>query len=1163
MSIKGKEYQMAIRIAGVIDKSFSSSLTSANLQIKNQFRALDKSFSKLDKGFDSIMSMGTKCFSAIAAASAAAGAAISAVTMAAVREGSEFESAFAGVKKTVDATAEEYADLRKDILEMTRTIPSSASEIAEVMEIAGQLGIANESLTEFTETMINLGVSTNLSAEEAATALAKFANIVSMDDYDIDGISNWERLGSVVVDLGNHFATTEADIVSMATNLAATGDLVGLSESQILALATAMSSVGIEAEKGGSTMSKLLKKMQLAVELDTEALEDYAAVAGMTGEQFSQVFREDAVAALSAFIDGLNNTERNGKSAIAILDDMKLNEIRLSNTILALAGGEGLMSDAIAVANQAWEENSALAIEAGNRYETAESRVQIMKNALSELGIAAYEELREPYLFAVDSITDKLYEATEYLSGADGISMWIKNIKTDLPTLQRQLKKYSKPVLSFFGFLKDIGVWFMKNPHALIGPIEGIGAALITYKIASTLTHIVSALMSFSPTTWILIAVAGAITGVVAAIRTYQHWEQMLVDRNLAEHFGDIALSMEDIQRVAEYIVSNGSLEGVKKALEEFEDLENFAATMRDAVAEIDKMNWKISIGMELTPDEQESYKQAITEYVDAAQAYALQAQYAVSLNLSVAFDEADLEGQNVVEKVNQFYADKYDELSALGSRLNEAVTEAFNDGLLDIHETQVIANLQAEMARLEKELAAGEFNAQLSLLQMEYAGGGSLTVDSFQNLQEELAKQVDAASEAYKESYARNYAAIQAAWEAGDYLTEEEYQKALQGIKMEYLSNIGELQAQAFNFQLETIRGQYAGELDPAIESYLQAADKLLEEYASYGEYAWQMNPVMYWDSMLAELADSGLDKETRMAISQLLKPMQELAEEMEVTKQQLDEMGVEMPDFMMQGLADFKLLDAMTNRDYKSAGYILGMQIADNKSYGDFYKYIMEMLGNGGFEDAFAVEEGVSEAAAAASAGSIAAAGEKIYPVVEEVYKLSQTALKEHFAQGFDVEADVSIRLNPGFWFSPITGLDQSVPTELTAFQYGLSQTAMDECFSFPVFQNAEGGIWNKPILTTFAEKGPEAAIPIDGSRNAISLWEQTGRLLGMDSVLDRADIGGGQSPSIEYKPTLQFYGSAPDKEDLTAALRVSQDEFEEMMARYIKTHGRVSFS
>ena len=1148
MSIKGKEYQMAIRIAGVIDKSFGASLTSANLQIKNQFRSLDKSFSKLDKGFDSIMSVGTKCFSVIAEASAAAGAAVSAVTgttvAAAVREGSRFESSCAGVKKTVDATAEEYAGLREDILEMTRAIPSGATEIAEVMEIAGQLGIANESLTEFTETMINLGVSTNLSAEEAASALAKFANIVSMKDYGIDGISNWERLGSVVVDLGNNFATTEADIVSMATNLAATGSLAGLSEAQILALATAMSSVGIEAEKGGSTMSKLLKKMQLAVELDTESLEEYAAVAGMTGEQFGQVFREDAVAALSAFIDGLNDTERNGKSAIAILDEMGLNEIRLSNTILALAGGEGLMSSAIATANQAWEENSALAIEAGKRYETAESRVQIMRNALSELGITAYEELREPYILAVDAITDKLYEATAYLGGADGISKWMKNIKIEIPTLQRQLKKYGKPVFSFFGSLKDMGVWFMKNPHAIIGPIEGIGAALITYKIGSTLTHIVSALMSFSPTTWILIGVAGAITGVVTAIRTYQHWEQGLVDKNLAEHFGEIALSMEDIQKVAECIVSSSSLEKVKQALEEFGELEGYAATMQDAVSELNKANWKISIGMELTPDEQESYKQAITEYVDAAQAYALQAQYAVSLSLSVAFDEADLEGQDVAAKVNQFYADKYDELTAAGQKLNEAVTDAFNDGLLDIHETQVIANLQAEMARLEKELAAGEFDAQLSLLQMEYAGGGSLTVDSFQNLQEEIGKQVDTATEAYKEAYARDYAAIQAAYEAGGYLTEEEYLQALQGIKEEYLSNVGELQAQSAAFLLGTIEGQYTGEIDPAVENYLGAADKLLEEYAGYDAFVWQTAPVVYWNEMLNSLAENGFDRETRQAISQLLEPMQELMEGMEATKEQFEEMGIEVPEYMAKLIADFKLLDAMTNWDNESVSYVLGMQIADNTDYGSFYKEIMGQIGSNGFTDAFAVEEGVADAAAAASAGSIIAAGEKVYPAVEGVYTLSQAALDEYFGQGFEVEADVNIRMNPGYNFSSITGLNLPVRN------------------TFPVFQNADGGIWDRPILTTFAERGPEAAIPIDGSRNAISLWEQTGRLLGMESVLDRVDIDSGQSPVIEYKPTLQFYGNAPDKEDLTAALKVSQDEFEEMMEKYIKAHGRVSF-
>ena len=109
----------------------------------------------------------------------------------------------------------------------------------------------------------------------------------------------------------------------------------------------------------------------------------------------------------------------------------------------------------------------------------------------------------------------------------------------------------------------------------------------------------------------------------------------------------------------------------------------------------------------------------------------------------------------------------------------------------------------------------------------------------------------------------------------------------------------------------------------------------------------------------------------------------------------------------------------------------------------------------------------------------------------------------------------------------------------------------------------QRADGGLATRPELTWFAENGPEMAIPIDGSKNAISLWEQTGRLLGMDSVLDGLDLsGGGNAPTIEYKPTLQFYGEAPSREDLDDALKVSQDEFDLLMERYFKTHGRVSF-
>lgn len=1132
MSTTGKEYKLAIRIAGVIDKSFTTSLTAANSTLKANILALDKNFTKLDKGFDNIVKAGTKCFSEIATAAGVATLAIGAATAASISVGKEFETAFTSVKKTVDATEEEYDRLKQDILEMSRVLPSSAADIAEVMAIAGQLGIDNDgldNLTKFTETMINLGVSTNLSAEEAATALAKFANITSMD------AENYERLGSVIVDLGNNFATTEADIVTMATRLASTGELVGLSEAQIMALATAMSSVGIASESGGSTMSKLLKKMQIAVETNSKSLEDYASVAGMTGEQFKQVFQEDAVVALSAFIDGLNDTERNGMSAIAILDDMGLNEVRLSNTVLALANAEGVMSDAIATANEAWEENTALAEEAGKRYGTTDSQLQIMVNSFKELGIVAYEELREPFLGVISSITEGVQDFTEYAGGPNGIGKWIDNIGTKLPTLQRKFKKYGEPV---FDAIVNTGKWVVKHGNGIISMIVGIGTALAAYKIASTLSHIVTALVSLSPASWAIGLVTAGIAGLVSAFTAYKLHEQEMIDNNLAEHFGNIALSMEDIKAIAEYIVSSDSLGGVKEALEAFEDLEVFSATMENAVKEINKMNWKVSIGMELTPDEQESYKAAIQEYVSAAQEYALQSQYAVSLNLAIGLDE----NNSVVDKVNQFYADKYDELSALGTQLNEAVTDAFNDGLLDIKETKVIAEIQAQMAAIEEALATGEFDAKLSILGMEYAGGGNLTADSFQNLQVELDTQVAEATESYKEAYAKNYAAIQAAYDAGEYLTDSEYQNAITQLQEEYLKNVSELQMKSIDFQIETIMTQYSKEFNTAYKEYLGSVNETIEKYTENGEYDWIERPGILWNAMMQDISESPLDDTTRDAISQLLEYLAPSMEDMEELAKQYEELGKEIPLSILEGLHTYNILNAISNEDTSAIETILGEQMANSKYYESFYKNIINKLDELDYFIPEGVVSGITSASSIASARSIdSAAEETVRPVVEGMYAWTQKTINEYYSKGFTAEASLDLQLNPTFrYFNRLSGLP------------GLDG----------INQRANGGLATKPELTWFAENGPEMAIPIDGSRNAISLWEQTGRLLGMDSALDGLNLSGGGGPTIEYSPTLQFYGGAPSKDDLEDALRISQDEFDSLMDRYFKTHRRVSF-
>lgn len=379
--------------------NYSNKLQKVTTELENFGAKMIAVGSKIENVGRKIEKAGTKV-SAFSIATATALAASAKTTI-------DFEDAFTGVEKTVDGTTEQMAELKQGIRDMTKSIPATTTEISAVAEAAGQLGIKTEDIISFTKVMIDLGNSTNLSAEEAASALAKFANITNMSAKDYD------RLGSVIVALGNNFATTEADIVQMATKLAATGDLAGLSQAQILALATAMSSVGIEAEAGGSAMSKLLKQIQVAVETGSSDLKDFAKVAGMSSKEFKSAFEKDAVKALAAFISGLNDTKRNGKSAIAILQDMNLTEVRLSNTILSLSNSSEVMNNAIELGNKAWEDNTALTNEANKRYATLKSKIEVAWNKIKDLAITLGDKLT-PIL---SRATDKIDILTKRVAG--------------------------------------------------------------------------------------------------------------------------------------------------------------------------------------------------------------------------------------------------------------------------------------------------------------------------------------------------------------------------------------------------------------------------------------------------------------------------------------------------------------------------------------------------------------------------------------------------------------------------------------------------------------------------------------------------------------------------------------------------------------------------
>lgn len=328
------------------------------------------------------------------------GTAMTGMAVMAAKAAVDWESAWAGVTKTVEGTPEQLAAVEEGLRGLARELPASHEEIAGVAEAAGQLGIQTDSVVGFTKTMVDLGETTNLSADQAATALARFMNVMGTSQDDVD------RLGSAVVGLGNNYATTEAEIVEMSQRLAGAGAQVGLSEGEVLGLATALSSVGIEAEAGGSAMSKVMKDIASSVDEGGERVEQFAQISGLSADEFSRKWRDDPAAAMSAFVQGLANAEDQGNTTLGVLSDLGITEVRMSDALLRAAGASDIFSDAMAQGNAEFEENNALTDEAQKRYETVASQIEIAKNSIVDAGISLGSVFLPAIAGAADGIAD-------------------------------------------------------------------------------------------------------------------------------------------------------------------------------------------------------------------------------------------------------------------------------------------------------------------------------------------------------------------------------------------------------------------------------------------------------------------------------------------------------------------------------------------------------------------------------------------------------------------------------------------------------------------------------------------------------------------------------------------------------------------------------------
>lgn len=358
----------------------------------------------------------------------------------------DFEDSFAGVEKTVEGTPEQLEAIKQGIIDLATVgiegrnpIPQTTAELNELAAAGGQLGIQTGNILTFTETMAQMGTATNLAGEEGAQTLARFMNVANVSQSQV------KNLGSSIVDLGNNYATTEAEIAAMALRMGATGSVVGIGAADILGYATALSSMGVEAEAGGSAVSRIWMEIQQAASSGGDDLAMFAELAGKSSQEFAKQWGEDASGAFQDFLKGLSES----KDQIGTLSKLGFENIRDIQALQRLAGeqGFGLLTSAIQRANTAWMENTALQAEFDKKAETTASQIQVMKNNLVE----AARSIGETFLPDIANASNGVKEF------AQGIAKMDEGQKQTLITTGKWVIGLGAAAKGTSGLIKGVG----------------------------------------------------------------------------------------------------------------------------------------------------------------------------------------------------------------------------------------------------------------------------------------------------------------------------------------------------------------------------------------------------------------------------------------------------------------------------------------------------------------------------------------------------------------------------------------------------------------------------------------------------------------------------------------------------------------------------------
>ena len=1183
MATKSKEYQMAIKIAGQVEQSFKNSMGLTERELRNIARqaattgnaakhSLGSGFEDVNKIVDSFSSGAVKAMKTVATAAAATATAVGGIAAAATKVGSDFEAQMSSVEAISGATDAQMNSLNAKAKNIGESTAFSASEAGEAMEYMAMAGWKTKDMLSGIDGVMSLAAA---SGEELGTV----SDIVT-DAMTAFGMSA-DKAGDFSDVLAKTASSANTNVSMMGETFKYVAPVAGSLGYNVEEIATAiglMANSGIKASSAGTSLRSWMSRMASPTDQVATAMEKLGiSLTDEEGNMYS--FKEIMEKTREAF--------------------SHLTKAQKSQYASAIAGKSG-MSGMLAVVNASEKDFKKLTKQIENSTGAAKEMADIkldnlqgdttlFKSASEGLGIEIYEQMDDGLREIVQSITSEVGNITEYLRENRFIEEFSEGIKENIPTMIRNMKNAGESIEEFAEPFINVAGWMLEHPEVIESTLTGIVTAIVSLKAAEKIYGIATSFGTLAgvltnPFALAILAVGAAIGGTAGLAMYINKCEIAAKNQNLAEHFGEISLSMEELRDVANRLIDDGSITRLNSALEEFEKVDSINDEIDNIVSSLDKMNWKVEIGMELSDSEKKQYREDIKAYISQTQDLVSQERYAISLNMNILTDG----NGEMTSQVDSYFSGKQAELEKLGKKLQKTVNRAFDDGLLTIDEEQKIQDIQAQMAEISDGLTKSNFEANMQIIQKEYEGT-ELDADSFKNLQDELQSQVDEAKKGYKEALQESLA-VEASMLSDGSITQDQYEKNVDELWNSYNEKVGEAQKNASDFELSTIMGQYNDEITEATNSF----DEILEQYMSR-QTDWTNESGAMWDHFTGQFEGELTTDDTAAAIGDLitkLEPAKEnlakLKQSYENTIQSYEQAGEEVPKDITQGLQEVEnslnqitQLEAFSG-DEASLWEMIQQSLLSNEDYTAMIEKVQEQ---GGYipEEIKAGMETKAQEAANAGANT--------------TWGTTDNALQSKFEDSFEVGVKVNTKNETTT--NAIKTASQDVRTQMSNFLTQEFSSTFDLAMKVHasttktkdnIAHNAKGNIVTKPILTWFAEEGPEAAIPLDGSERAKSLWYTAGEILGMYngvsedkvsfasqaeqmmnrdesslktskslSALERSETNSNQN--ITYAPQITIKGNA-SKEDILEANEIAQEKFEAMMEKYMRNRTRTAF-